>query len=101
MNNFSDQELQSLVHMSGIMPCDRLPKPDPKAELISFLHQVSASITGAAKCGVDKVRSPLFPEYPMAVLQDAVVALQQLGYKAQFTTADPGTMYLEISGWEV
>lgn len=99
MTKLTDAELQAIVYQTGIMPVDKLPKPDPKAELVSFLHQVSVSINGAVKCGVVKVRSPTFPSYSVEVMEAGSAVLQQLGYKVQPSGDSQDSIYLTISGW--
>ena len=47
----TDQELQALVNLTGLMPCDRLPKKDPNQELKKFLIRVAVNINGAVKSG--------------------------------------------------
>ena len=49
----TDQELQALVDLTGLMPCDRLPKKDPNQELKKFLIRVAVNINGAVKSGWD------------------------------------------------
>lgn len=98
MSKLTDAELQALVYQTGITPVDKLPKPDPKAELVSFLSQVSVSINGAVKCGAAEVRSPAFPAYPAWVYQEAEPILTQLGYHVEICSKC-GDTSLRISGW--
>ena len=100
MTKLTDTELQALVYQTGITPVDKLPKPDPKAELVSFLHQVSVSINGAAKAGNPSVmtESSGFPTYSKETVIAAQGVLEQLGYRVG--KSECGTsVRLTVSGW--
>ena len=106
----TDQELQALVNLTGLMPCDRLPKKDPDQELKNFLTRVAVNINGAVKSGAEFVqfsdRGSVVP-----VDRDTMAAakepLERLGYTVVVSKVDrvegdwlTAITYLTISGWE-
>ena len=106
----TDQELQALVNLTGLMPCDRLPKKDPNQELKNFLTRVAVNINGAVKSGAGFVqfadRDTVAP-----VSKDLMAAakepLERLGYTVTVSKVDrvegdwlTAITHLTISGWE-
>ena len=99
----TDQELQALVNLTGLMPCDRLPKKDSDQELKNFLTRVAVNINGAVKRGAESVqfsdRDTVAP-----VSRDLMAAakgpLERLGYDVEIVTINRAGSYIEISGWE-
>ena len=106
----TDQELQALVDLTGLMPCDRLPKKDPNQELKNFLTRVAVNINGAVKSGVGSVRfSSVDAVAPASkdLMTAAKEPLELLGYHVVISKGDciDGNVlvtatYLTISGWE-
>lgn len=105
----TDQELQALVNLTGLMPCDRLPKKDPDQELKNFLTRVAVNINGAVKSGAEFVRfSDIDGVAPVS--KDLVAAaeiLERLGYTVTVSKVDrvegdwlTAATYLTIYGWE-
>lgn len=106
----TDQELQALVNLTGLMPCDRLPKKDPDQELKNFLTRVAVNINGAVKRGAGSVQfadrdtvAPVSKDLMAAVKEP----LERLGYTVVVSKVDSvegdwltATTYLTISGWE-
>lgn len=106
----TDQELQALVNLTGLMPCDRLPKKDPNQELKKFLVRVAVNINGAVKRGAGSVQfadrdtvAPVSKDLMAAVKEP----LERLGYTVVVSKVDSvegdwltATTYLTISGWE-
>lgn len=106
----TDQELQALVNLTGLMPCDRLPKKDPDQELKNFLTRVAVNINGAVKRGAGSVQfadrdtvAPVSKDLMAAVKEP----LERLGYEVVISKGDciegdwlTATTYLTISGWE-
>lgn len=105
----TDQELQALVNLTGLMPCDRLPKKDPDQELKKFLTRVAVNINGAVKSGAESVRfSDIAGVAPVSkdLMTKAKEPLERLGYHVVIFKGDyiegnaPVTAtYLTISGW--
>ena len=106
----TDQELQALVNLTGLMPCDRLPKKDPNQELKNFLTRVAVNINGAVKSGARFVR---FADRDVVapVSKDLMAAakepLERLGYTVAVSKVDrvegdwlTAITHLTISGWE-
>jgi hypothetical protein len=100
MTKLTDSELQALVFQTGITPCDRLPKPDPRYELNALLSDVSTRINGAVKAEQQTVvlKASGFPTYKAGTVLDAVPVLEQLGYVVVVKTADT-QITITISGW--
>ena len=100
MTKLTDAELQALVFRTGITPCDRLPKPDPRYELNSLLNDVSTRINGAVKAGQPAVilQSDGFPSYMVPTVLGAVPILEQLGY-AVACELSTRKISITISGW--
>lgn len=107
MSDMTDQELQALVNSTGLIPCDRLPKPNPRKSLEDFLVHAAVCINGAVKSGKTehKFRAYGIPNIPFKTLNEAVPVLERLGYKTSISTdnveGEPPTMvtYLVVSGW--
>ena len=105
----TDQELQALVNLTGLMPCDRLPKKDPDQELKKFLIRVAVNINGAVKSGAESVRfSSTDAVAPVSkrLMAAAKEPLERLGYTVVVSKVDSVeggwltvTTYLTISGW--
>lgn len=99
----TDQELQALVNLTGLMPCDRLPKKDPDQELKNFLTRVAVNINGAVKSGARFVRFSNVDEVaPIGkdMMMKAKGPLEQLGYDVEVvTSANYAESYINISGW--
>lgn len=106
----TDQELQALVNLTGLMPCDRLPKKDPDQELKKFLTRVAVNINGAVKSGARFVqfsdRGTVAP-VDRDTMAKAKEPLERLGYTVVVSKVDqvegnaPVTAtYLTICGWE-
>lgn len=100
MSKYSEQELQALVNQSGIIPCARLPKPDPHYELVAALHQISAMINGAVVSGARFVHmaSTGFPKYSNETIKQVHAVLMGLGYKVTLHDEDEG-IRVTVSGW--
>jgi hypothetical protein len=100
MSKLTDSELQALVFQTGITPCDRLPKPDPRYELNSLLHCISNFVNGAVKAGNSAVtvETTGFPKWSEKALRDAAPVLTQLGYKTEIKPVCDG-ISITISGW--
>lgn len=106
----TDQELQTLVNLTGLMPCDRLPKKDPNQELKKFLIRVAVNINGAVKSGAEFVRfSDIDGVAPVSkdLMAAAKEPLERLGYTVTVSKVDrvegdwpTATTYLTIYGWE-
>ena len=106
----TDQELQALVNLTGLIPCDRLPKKDPDQELKKFLIRVAVNINGAVKSGAEFVRfSDIAGVAPVSkdLMAKAKEPLERLGYHAVIFKGDcmngdvlVTATYLTISGWE-
>ena len=106
----TDQELQALVNLTGLMPCDRLPKKDPDQELKNFLTRVAVNINGAVKRGAEFVRfSDIDGVAPVSkdLMAAAKEPLERLGYTVVVSKVDrvegdwlAATTYLTIYGWE-
>lgn len=106
----TDQELQALVNLTGLMPCDLLPKKDPNQELKKFLIRVAVNINGAVKSGAEYVRfSDIDGVAPVSkdLMAAAKEPLERLGYTATVSKVDrvegdwlTATTYLTIHGWE-
>lgn len=106
----TDQELQALVNLTGLMPCDRLPKKDPNQELKNFLTRVAVNINGAVKSGARFVQfSDLGTVAPVSkdLMTGAKEPLERLGYHVVIFKGDyiegnalVTATYLAISGWE-
>lgn len=106
----TDQELQALVNLTGLMPCDRLPKKDPDQELKNFLTRVAVNINGAVKSGTKLVRfSDVGAVVPVSkdLMAAAKEPLERLGYEVVISKGDciegnelVTATYLTISGWE-
>lgn len=105
----TDQELQALVNLTGLMPCDRLPKKYSNQELKNFLTRVAVNIDGAVKSGAGYVRfSDIDGVAPVSkdLMAGAKEPLERLGYtvvvskvyrmEGDWLTA---ATYLTISGW--
>ena len=109
MIELTDQELQALVNLTGLMPCDRLPKKDPNQELKKFLIRVAVNINGAVKSGAEFVRfSDIDGVAPVSkdLMAKAEEPLELLGYhvvifKGDYMGGDAlvTATYLTISGW--
>lgn len=105
----TDQELQALVNLTGLMPCDRLPKKDPNQELKNFLTRVAVNINGAVKSGAEFVRfSSTDAVAPVSkdIMVKAKGPLEQLGYDVEIVTIANragsyirAESYITISGW--
>lgn len=105
----TDQELQALVNLTGLMPCDRLPKKDPNQELKNFLTRVAVNINGAVKSGAIFVQfSDRGTVAPVSkdLMDAAKEPLERLGYTVVVSKAYPvegdwltAATYLTISGW--
>ena len=105
----TDQELQALVNLTGLMPCDRLPKKDPDQELKKFLMRVAVNINGAVKSGAEFVRfSDIDGVAPVSkdLMAAAKEPLERLGYTVVVSKVDhvegdwlTATTYLTIYGW--
>ena len=106
----TDQELQALVNLTGLMPCDRLPKKDPDQELKNFLTRVAVNINGAVKSGARSVqfsdRGAVAP-VDRDIMAKAKEPLERLGYTVVVSKVDhvegdwlTAITYLTISGWE-
>lgn len=106
----TDQELQALVNLTGLMPCDRLPKKDPDQELKNFLTRVAVNINGAVKSEARFVqfsdRDAVAP-VNKRLMTAAKGPLELLGYHVVISKGDyiEGNVlvtatYLTISGWE-
>lgn len=105
----TDQELQALVNLTGLMPCDRLPKKDPGQELKNFLTRVAVNINGAVKRGAESVRfSNVDAVVPVSkdLMAAAKEPLERLGYEVVIFKGEsiggnalPTATYLAISGW--
>ena len=106
----TDQELQALVNLTGLMPCDRLPKKDQNQELKNFLTRVAVNINGAVKSGAESVqfanRDTVAP-VNKSLMAAAKEPLERLGYTVVVSKVDrvegdwlTATTYLTISGWE-
>lgn len=105
----TDQELQALVNLTGLMPCDRLPKKDPSQELKNFLTRVAVNINGAVKSGAKLVQfSDRDTVAPVSkdLMAGAKEPLERLGYTVVVSKVDSvegdwltATTYLTISGW--
>lgn len=106
----TDQELQALVNLTGLMPCDRLPKKDPNQELKKFLTRVAVNINGAVKSGARFVQfSDLGTVAPVDrdTMAKAKEPLERLGYRVVISKGESikgnglvTATYLTISGWE-
>lgn len=106
----TDQELQALVNLTGLMPCDRLPKKDPNQELKKFLIRVAVNINGAVKSGAEFVRfSDIDGVAPVSkdLMAAAKGPLERLGYTVTVSKVDRAegdwltvATYLTIYGWE-
>lgn len=106
----TDQELQALVNLTGLMPCDRLPKKDPNQELKKFLIRVAVNINGAVKSGAEFVRfSDIDGVAPVSkdLMAAAKEPLERLGYEVVIFKGEsiggnalPTATYLTICGWE-
>ena len=105
----TDQELQALVNLTGLMPCDRLPKKDPNQELKKFLTRVAVNINGAVKSGAEYVqfsdRDAVAP-VDRDTMAKAKEPLERLGYTVAVSKVDriegnwlTATTYLTIYGW--
>lgn len=112
MIELTDQELQALVNLTCLTPCDQLPKKDLDLdqELKNFLIRVAVNINGAVKRGAGSVqfadRDTVAP-----VSKDLMAAakepLERLGYTVVVSKVYPvegdwltAATYLTISGWE-
>lgn len=106
----TDQELQALVNLTGLMPCDRLPKKDPNQELKKFLTRVAVNINGAVKSGARSVqfsdRGTVAP-VDRDTMAKAKEPLERLGYTVVVSKVDRvegdwliAATYLTICGWE-
>ena len=105
----TDQELQALVNLTGLMPCDRLPKKDPDQELKKFLIRVAVNINGAVKSGAEFVRfSDRDTVAPVSkdLMAAAKEPLERLGYHVVIFKGDyiEGNVlvtatYLTVYGW--
>ncbi len=99
----TDQELQALVNLTGLMPCDRLPKKDPDQELKNFLTRVAVNINGAVKSGAKSVRFSNVDEVaPVGrdMMMKAKGPLGRLGYDVEVvTSANYAESHINISGW--
>lgn len=100
MTKLTDAELQALVYQTGITPVDKLPKPNPKAELIGLLHHISNVINGAVKAGdpIVNVESTGFPKWTDQAILGAASILAQLGYNVKIRHMEVGVKIV-ISGW--
>lgn len=100
MSKFSNQELQALVNQSGILPCDRLPKPNPHYELVAALHQISTLINGAvvSEARLVHMASNGFPKYSKETIKQVHDVLMELGYKVTLHDEDDG-IRVTVSGW--
>lgn len=106
----TDQELQALVNLTGLMPCDRLPKKDPNQELLELLIRVAVNINGAVKSGTEYVRfSDIDGVAPVSkdLMAAAKEPLERLGYTVTVSKVGrvegdwlTATTYLTIHGWE-
>ena len=106
----TDQELQALVNLTGLMPCDRLPKKDSNQELKNFLTRVAVNINGAVKSGAGSVRfSDVDAVVPVdkCLMAAAKEPLERLGYTVVVSKVDSvegdwltAATCLTISGWE-
>lgn len=106
----TDQELRALVNLTGLMPCDLLPKKDPNQELKKFLIRVAVNINGAVKSGAEFVRfSDIDGVAPVSkdLMAAAKEPLERLGYTVVVSKVDrvegdwlAATTYLTIYGWE-
>lgn len=106
----TDQELQALVNLTGLMPCDRLPKKDPDQELKNFLTRVAVNINGAVKRGAGSVRfSDVDAVVPVdkRLMAAAKGPLERLGYTVVVSKVDSvegdwltAATCLTISGWD-
>lgn len=106
----TDQELQALVNLTGLMPCDRLPKKDPDQELKNFLTRVAVNINGAVKRGAGSVQfagRDVVAPVDRDTMAKAKEPLERLGYTVVVSKADSvegdwltAAAYLTISGWE-
>lgn len=105
----TDQELQALVNLTGLMPCDRLPKKDPNQELKNFLTRVAVNINGAVKSGARFVqfsdRGTVAP-VDRDTMAKAKEPLERLGYTVAVSKVDhvegdwlTAITHLTISGW--
>lgn len=106
----TDQELQALINLTGLVPCDRPPKKDPNQELKKFLIRVAVNINGAVKSGAEFVRfSDIDGVAPVSkdLMAAAKEPLERLGYTVVVSKVDrvegdwlTATTYLTISGWD-
>lgn len=96
----TDQELQALVNLTGLMPCDRLPKKDPDQEIKKFLIWVAVNINGATKRGESFVqfsdRDAAVP-VPKCLMDKATPILERLGYEVAVHEGTATRM--TVSGW--
>lgn len=105
----TDQELQALVNLTGLMPCDRLPKKDPNQELKKFLIRVAVNINGAVKSGARFVQfadRDVVAPVDRDTMAKAKEPLERLGYTVAVSKVDrvegdwlAAATYLTISGW--
>lgn len=105
----TDQELQALVNLTCLTPCDQLPKKDPNQELKNFLIRVAVNINGAAKSGTGFVQfSDCDAVAPVSkdLMAAAKEPLERLGYTVAVSKVDrvegdwlTAATYLTISGW--
>lgn len=105
----TDQELQALVNLTCLTPCDQLPKKDLDQELKNFLIRVAVNINGAAKSGAESVRfSDIDGVAPVSkdLMAAAKEPLELLGYHVVIFKGEsiggnalPAATYLTISGW--
>lgn len=105
----TDQELQALVNLTGLMPCDRLPKKDPDQELKNFLTRVAVNINGAVKRGAGSVQFADRDVVPVDrdTMAKAKEPLERLGYTVVVSKVDSvegdwltAATCLTISGWD-
>lgn len=106
----TDQELQALVNLTGLMPCDRLPKKDPDQELKNFLTRVAVNINGAVKRGAGFVQfadRDVVAPVDKCLMAAAKGLLERLGYTVVVSKVDSvegdwltAATCLTISGWD-